>query len=83
MGVTVDQFFIYSSDHIFNIKVILFLIDLGEKNEWKKGQYFMMLRLAITGSRVSPPLFGSIGLLEKEVVVKRLEEATKKLELEF
>lgn len=39
------------------------------------GQVFGILRVAITGQRVSPPLFESMEILGKDIVVKRLEKA--------
>ncbi len=49
--------------------------DLQENNEWKRGQYFMMLRLAITGRKVSPPLFETIHALGKDLARERLAKA--------
>ena len=46
-----------------------------EKEGIKLGDFMMPLRIAITGSRVSPHLFGSIRLLGKEESMVRLEEA--------
>ncbi|MCL2722071.1 MAG: glutamate--tRNA ligase, partial [Treponema sp.] len=51
----------------------------AEKREIKLGDLMMPLRVAITGSRVSPPLFGSIRLLGAECSVKRVERALEKL----
>ena len=49
--------------------------DLQENNNWKKGQYFMMLRLAMTGRKVSPPLFETIHALGKDTARDRLAKA--------
>lgn len=49
--------------------------NLQLENEWKKGQYFMMLRLAVTGRKVSPPLFETIKALGQNQVVERLQAA--------
>ncbi len=49
--------------------------DLQEKNDWKRGQYFMMLRLAITGRKVSPPLFETIHALGQKNTGQRLVKA--------
>jgi len=49
--------------------------NLQENNDWKRSQYFMMLRLAMTGRKVSPPLFETIHALGQEVVRKRLAKA--------
>ena len=46
-----------------------------EREGIKLGDFMMPLRIAITGSRVSPPLFGSIRLLGKVESMARLEEA--------
>lgn len=46
-----------------------------EKEQIKMGDLMMPLRVAITGSRVSPPLFGSMRLLGLEVCTQRLERS--------
>ena len=46
------------------------------------GQVFGILRMAITGQKVSPPLFESIEIIGKEVVMERLEKAQKLLQAE-
>ncbi len=48
---------------------------LQEKNDWKKGQYFMMVRIAVTGSKATPPLFETIEVLGRERTVGRLHQA--------
>ncbi len=45
----------------------------------KPGQLFGILRIAITGQQVSPPLFQTIELLERKVVFERIEQAEKTL----
>jgi glutamyl-tRNA synthetase len=40
----------------------------AEKRGVKLGDLMMLLRVAITGSRVSPPLFGSLRILGAELV---------------
>ena len=52
----------------------------AEKNAVKLGDLMMPLRVAITGSRVSPPLFGSIRLLGADVSTARVERALRLLE---
>jgi glutamyl-tRNA synthetase len=47
--------------------------------EVKGGTVFMALRVAITGSRVSPPTFESMELLGKEKSLARLEAARQQL----
>ncbi|MCL2801892.1 MAG: glutamate--tRNA ligase [Treponema sp.] len=51
----------------------------AEKREVKLGDLMMPLRTAITGSRVSPPLFGSIRLLGAECSEQRVQRALDKL----
>lgn len=46
---------------------------------WKAGDYFRPLRLAVTGRRVTPPLFGSMELLGRERVLARLDLALGRL----
>lgn len=50
---------------------------LQEDNDWHKGQYFMMIRIAITGAKATPPLFETITVLGKELTLKRLVSALK------
>jgi len=51
----------------------------AEKRGIKLGDLMMPLRVAITGSRVSPPLFGSLRLLGAQCSVARVERALEKL----
>ena len=39
----------------------------------KLGDFMMPVRMAVTGSRVSPPLIGSIAVLGKEKSLARIE----------
>jgi glutamyl-tRNA synthetase len=50
--------------------------DLG----MKAGDVFMVLRVAVTGSPVSPPLFESLEILGKEETLRRVEAALAKLD---
>ena len=45
---------------------------LAEANGWKPGQYFMMLRVAVTGKTATPPLFETMQVLGRDAVLKRL-----------
>jgi len=49
--------------------------DLADKMELKLGQVFGVLRIAITGQQISPPLIECMDLLGKEKTLKRLNEA--------
>ncbi len=53
---------------------------LVEESGLKAGQVFGMMRIAITGQRVSPPLFESMEIIGKDVVVRRMEKAVELLE---
>jgi len=50
-------------------KVLLATVD---KNSFKTGQFFMNLRVAITGSRATPPINESIVVLGREETLERL-----------
>ena len=41
----------------------------------KMGDFMMPVRMTVTGSRISPPLVGSIQILGIEKTVKRIEKA--------
>ncbi|MDR1839809.1 MAG: glutamate--tRNA ligase [Treponema sp.] len=53
----------------------------AEKREIKLGDLMMPLRVAITGSRVSPPLFGSLRILDAECSLARVQRALNKLSI--
>ncbi|MDR3355717.1 MAG: glutamate--tRNA ligase [Spirochaetaceae bacterium] len=53
--------------------------ETAEKEGVKLGDLLTPLRAAITGSRVSPPLFGSIRLLGAETCLSRIDRALEKL----
>ena len=52
---------------------------LAEEREMKAGDLFMLLRVAVTGKAVSPPLFESMEVLGRERCLRRLDEALGKL----
>jgi len=51
----------------------------AEKAAVKLGDLMMPLRVAITGSRVSPPLFGSLRILGAQESLARVEKALQQL----
>jgi len=51
----------------------------AEKRQVKLGDLMMPLRVAITGSRVSPPLFGSLRILGPDCSEKRVQRALESL----
>ncbi|HAK45033.1 MAG TPA: hypothetical protein DCO79_03825 [Spirochaeta sp.] len=52
---------------------------LSEETGFKLGDLLAPLRVAVTGSRISPPLFASIRLLGLETALERIDAAMKKL----
>jgi glutamyl-tRNA synthetase len=55
------------------------LRELAEELGLKAGQLFGILRVIITGKKVSPPLFGSIQAVGRQNTLKRLEKAEEVL----
>ena len=53
---------------------------LAEELGMKAGDVFMILRVAVTGSPVSPPLFESLEVIGKEETLARVDAALAKLE---
>ncbi len=47
--------------------------------EWKAGDFFRPIRIAVTGKAVSPPLFGSMVLLGRDLSLARLDGALERL----
>jgi len=50
------------------------LASLVEKKDWKTGDFFMALRIAVTGSRYTPPINESMAVLGKEETLKRIHK---------
>lgn len=48
------------------------LSKLIEENNWKTGDFYMSFRIALTGSRFTPPVTESAEILGKEETLKRL-----------
>ena len=53
---------------------------LAEELGLKAGQLFGILRVAVTGQKVSPPLFESMAIVGKQKVLERIQEAIEILE---
>ncbi len=47
----------------------------AEKQGWQRSQFFMMLRVVVTGRTVTPPLFATMEVLGKDITIKRLAHA--------
>ncbi len=56
------------------------LRDFVQTNGLDLGAFFGILRVAVTGQRVSPPLFESMEIIGKEKVINRLKDSVQKLE---
>lgn len=55
------------------------LRELATQLELKAGQLFGIVRVALTGKTVAPPLFGTMSILGKERVMSRIEMAKRTL----
>lgn len=53
--------------------------NLQETNDWHRGQYFMMLRIGVTGKKATPPLFETMTVIGQQIVIDRLDTAIEKL----
>ncbi len=51
--------------------------DYVETSGYSAGQVFGILRVAVTGQKVSPPLFESMEIVGKEKVIQRLQNAVE------
>jgi len=48
---------------------------LAEEMGLKAGQLFGVIRVAVTGRKVAPPLFGTLAVLGREKVLQRMDKA--------
>jgi glutamyl-tRNA synthetase len=48
------------------------LRSLQEERDWKKSQFFMMIRVAVTGEKATPPLFQTMEVLGQQKTLERL-----------
>lgn len=53
---------------------------LIEKEKWETGDFFMNFRVAISGSKITPPITDSIVILGQKTTLSRLQQAAKMLE---
>jgi glutamyl-tRNA synthetase len=54
--------------------------DLAEQLGLKVGQFFGILRVAVTGRTISPPLFETMEVIGKEAVLARMQQAIELLD---
>ena len=52
---------------------------LAEEMSLKASSLFGVIRVAVTGKKVAPPLFGTLAILGREKVLQRLDEALERL----
>ncbi len=52
---------------------------IADASGWKPGDFFSPLRVAVTGTKVSPPLFETMEIVGKPAVLSRLEAAARLL----
>ncbi|KKP67704.1 MAG: Glutamate-tRNA ligase [Candidatus Roizmanbacteria bacterium GW2011_GWC2_35_12] len=55
------------------IKIGEKMMEVVKENTYKTGEYFMTMRVAITGKRISPPLNESMEILGKKECLKRVK----------
>jgi glutamyl-tRNA synthetase len=48
---------------------------LQETHDWKKKDYFMLLRIVSTGKTATPPLFETLEVIGKEKSISRFRQA--------
>jgi len=53
---------------------------LNERLGLKAAQFFGIIRVAVTGKTISPPLFGSLAILGREKALARMKQAEETLE---
>lgn len=51
------------------------MADLISQNGWKTGEFFMSLRIAVCGSRTTPPITETMLILGKDETLRRLDSA--------
>ena len=50
------------------------LVDSANSHGWNRGEYFMSLRLAVAGSKVTPPLTESILIIGRDEILARIKQ---------
>ena len=56
-----------------------YMRELADDLGWKAGDLFMPVRIALTGSRATPPLFETMNVLGRQRVLHRLQTAAEQL----
>ena len=50
------------------------LVNSANSHGWNRGEYFMSLRLAVAGSKVTPPLTESILIIGRDEILARIKQ---------
>lgn len=50
------------------------LVNSANSKSWNRGEYFMSLRLAVSGSKVTPPLTESMLIIGKDEILERIKQ---------
>jgi glutamyl-tRNA synthetase len=50
------------------------LVDSANSHSWNRGEYFMSLRLAVAGSKVTPPLTESMLIIGRDEILARIKQ---------
>lgn len=75
-GEVLDHFASFDDEHALEQE----LRAASEKLNLKPAQFFGILRVAVTGKMVTPPLVGMIKVMGKDKVMRRVEKALRLLE---
>lgn len=54
-------------------------LELIKEKNWNTGAFFMALRIAVCGKKITPPIIESLSLIGKDEALKRIDTALKKL----
>lgn len=52
---------------------------LQEDHDWKKSQYFMLVRVTVTGRKATPPLFETMAVIDQAEILRRFDSAVQLL----
>jgi glutamyl-tRNA synthetase len=66
-----------SSDQVDKVQKLM--LKEVKKNSWNTGDFFMVFRVAVAGSKVTPPILESLMILGREKTIERLDMALSKL----
>lgn len=59
-------------------KIQKIFLGIIQKRNWKVGDFFMVLRVAVCGKKITPPILESLSLIGKEETIKRLKLALER-----